>query len=167
MYLEIHTFKTLTDIKIIVTDNFRVCCITPNKESTCTAAPEWPTSCEDLISNVYLYISLWIMTLSVIVLNLSSLVKLSLFKTKIPKRSCFHIIAIFLNISDLTCGIYMSFLVGASAYLKGSFAVDELHWRQCLQNCSKLLHILSIFFYFSDNFYGNSQTTSYNVPITF
>ena len=59
--------------------------------------------------------------------NSVSFIKLSIFnKTKAKDRSCFEIIAKYLNIADFTCGLYMILIVGANTYFKDTFAFNEL-----------------------------------------
>ena len=96
IHLDVHMLKHFSHIKLIQTDNFRLCCIRLNKKSICTASVEWPASREDLISHTYVNISMWIITLLVIVSNLASLIDLALFKnTETESKACFGIIAKF------------------------------------------------------------------------
>ena len=117
-------------LEFILTDNFRLCCIKPNKDSICTAEVEWPASCEDLIANSYLSITMWIVTVSVVLLNSSSFLYLVLSpETGMQLKGCFQAISKCLNTSDLTCGVYMTFILIATIYFKNTFAVNELEWR--------------------------------------
>ena len=123
-------FVGVFKLQFIFTGNFRLCCIRPNKDSICTAKAQWPASCEDLISNIYIYISMWIVTLSVVLLNLISFLYLVLIpKIETQLKGHFQAIARCLNISDLTYGVYMTFILAATVYFKNTFAVNKLQWR--------------------------------------
>ena len=128
--IDAYLLVQFSQLQFILTDNFRLCCIRPNIYSICTAEVEWPASCKDLISNIYIYISLWIITLSVVLLNLTSFLYLvHTPKIKTQLKGHFQAIAKCLNISDLTCGAYMTFILAATVHFKNTFAVNELQWR--------------------------------------
>ena len=144
-HLDPHLFKYLVHVQLVLTENFRICCIRPNKKTICTAAVEWPASCEDLISNNYINMSIWFVTLAVVLLNLSSFINLVLSsRRKSNKRTCFKIIARTLNICDCTCGVHMMFIAGANAYFKGSFALSDLYWRGHIA-CKAAANIFTFF----------------------
>ena len=123
-------FKKLNHLKLINTDNFRLCCVKPSTEVTCNSLVRWPASCRNLISNLSLNISMWVIMLLVSILNVSSVLHfIVLVRSSSKQRTNFHVIAVCLNFSDLACGVYLALIVLSNIYYKGSYAVNELHWR--------------------------------------
>ena len=131
--IDAYLLVQFSQLQFIFTDNFRLCCVRPNINSICTAKVEWPASCKDLISNIYIYISMWIITSLVVLFNLKSFLYLVLTpkiaKIETQSKGHFQAIAKCLNISDLTCGAYMTFILAATVHFKNTFAVNELQWR--------------------------------------
>ena len=78
---------------------------------------KWPASCDDLISSF--------------ILDLLCLISSFLQKQKTHRQfNCFQVIAIFINTSDITCGLYLAIICAANIFYKGRFAVKELIWRR-------------------------------------
>ena len=48
--IHIHLLQEFTQIKLISTDNYRLCCIKPRSDIVCNSVIRWPVSCKDLIS---------------------------------------------------------------------------------------------------------------------
>ena len=58
--------------------------------------------------------------------------------------STFQIFTFCLNISDFACGIYLAIIVSSATYFKGSYAINELHWRSHFA-CKMASHFLTFF----------------------
>ena len=59
-----------TNIHVIITDDFFICCMYFKSRSICTVKPIWPTSCNALISTMNLKLAAWFVGLLVVMLNL-------------------------------------------------------------------------------------------------
>ncbi len=61
------TFKVL-DVKLIITENFKICCVT-HKNSKCEAQLPWFMSCSDLLPMKYIKMLFYVISVVVILLN--------------------------------------------------------------------------------------------------
>ena len=59
-YVDIHLLQKLTQIKLISTDNFRLCCIKPRSDTVCKSDIRRTVSCKDLVSNLVINVSMWV-----------------------------------------------------------------------------------------------------------
>ena len=112
-------------INFIITEDYHVCCIAPSG-TVCTAFQPWYISCSDilpLLSMKTFYTS--ISTLILILNLLSILVQIRICKS----NKSFSIIVIIINVNDILCGIYLSFVWIADLSFSGSFHVKEESWR--------------------------------------
>ena len=130
-FIHIHLLQEFTEIKLIFSDNYRLCCIKPRSDIVCNSVIKWPASCKDLISKSAISLSMWVIMLLVIILNVVSIA--NCIKVVVKERnkmtSTFQIFAFCLNICDFACGIYLAIIISFSTYFKGSYAINELHWR--------------------------------------
>ena len=128
--INVHALQYSPKIQEIITDNYRLCCVKPSAATKCHAAMEWPASCDDLISNQMLRKVMWVVFILILATNTANLLRLFYFKNKRNVRfNCFQGISVFVNVSDLACGLYMSVISAADLVYKGSFAVKDLLWR--------------------------------------
>ena len=143
-YIHIHLLQELNQIKLISTDNFRLCCIKPKPDIVCNSVITWTASCKDLISNFVIYVSMWVIMLLVLILNIASIVNFinKARKERKKKISTFQIIVVWLNISDFTCGMYLAIIISSNIYFKGSYAINEFHWQRHIA-CNVASHIFS------------------------
>ena len=132
-FIHIHLLQELIQLKFIFTNNIRLCCIKPRSETVCNSVIQWPASFKDLKSNLVMSLSMWVIMLLVLILNIASIVNFIIIVRKVRKKkkkiSTFQIIAVCLNISDFACGMYLALIVSFDIYYKGSYAINELHWR--------------------------------------
>ena len=145
-YIHIHLLQGLNQIKLISTDNFRLCCIKPRSDTVCKSDIRRTVSCKDLISNLVINVSMWVIILLVLILNTVSIVYFIKIARKQRKKniSTFQIIVVWLNISDFACGIYLTMIISSNIYFKGSYAINELHWRSHIV-CNIASHIFTFF----------------------
>ena len=145
-FVHMNSLQEFTQIKLISTDNYRLCCIKPRVNIMCNSLIRWPASCKDLISKYAITLSMWVIMLLVIMLNLVSIancIKVA-GKQRQKRKSTFHIFALFLNICDIACGIYLAIIVSSATYFKGSYAINELYWRSHFV-CHMASHLLTFF----------------------
>ena len=147
-FIHIHLLQELIQLKFIFTNNFRLCCIKPGSDIVCNSVIQWPASCKDLISNLVMSLSMWVIMLLVLILNIASIVNFIKIARKVRKKkktiSTFQIIAICLNISDFACGMYLALIVSFNIYFKGSYAINELQWRSHIA-CYMASHLFTFF----------------------
>ena len=139
-------FRELNQIKLISTDNFRLCCIKPRPDVLCNSFIRWPASCKDLISNLVISVSMWVIMLLVLILNIASITNFIKIARKQRKKKIgtFQIIVVCLNISDFACGMYLAIIISSNIHFKGSYAINELHWRSHIA-CNIASHIFTFF----------------------
>ena len=145
-YIHIDLLQELNQIKLISTENFRLCCIKPKPDTVCNSVIRRSASCNDLISNLVINVSMWVIMLLVLILNTAAIADFINIASKHrnKKISTFQIIVVWLNISDFACGMYLSIIISSNIYFKGSYAINELHWRRHIA-CSIASHIFSFF----------------------
>ena len=145
-FIHIHLLQEFPQIKLISTDNYRLCCIKPRSDIVCNSVIRWPASCEDLISKSAISLSMWVIMLLVIILNVVSIANCIKVAGKQRKKmkSTFQIFALFLNICDIACDIYLAIIISSTTYFKGSYAINELHWRSHFA-CHMASHLFTFF----------------------
>ena len=145
-YIPIHLLQELNQVKLIFTDNFRLCCIKPRTDIVCNSVVRFPASCKDLISNLVINVSIWVIMLLVLILNIASIVNFINSARKQRKKNIgtFQIIVGWLNISDFTCGMYLAIIISSNIYFKGSYAINEFQWRSHIA-CNVASHIFTFF----------------------
>ena len=145
-YIHINLLQGLNQIKLISTDNFRLCCIKPRSDNVCNSVIRGTVSCKDLISSLVTNVSMWVIILLVLILNTASIVNFIKIARKERKKniSTFQIIVVWLNISDFACGMYLAIIISSNIYFKGSYAINELHWRSHIA-CNIASHICTFF----------------------
>ena len=89
---------------------------------------------------------MWIIMSLVLILNIASITNLINIarKQRMKTISTFQIIALFLNITDFACGMYLAVIISSNFYFKGSYAINELHWRSHIA-CYVASHLLTFF----------------------
>ena len=85
-FIHIHLFQELIQLKFIFTNNFRLCCIKPISDIVCNSVIQWPSSCKDLISNLLISLSMWVIMLFVLILNIASIVNFIKIARKLRKK---------------------------------------------------------------------------------
>ena len=113
--------QTLTNLR---TDAFRFCCIAKHVQS-CFPKPDEFSSCEDLMANGALQISIWVLGFFAFAGNI--FVVAWRVKTDRSKVSSFFIIN--LGCSDFLMGVYMLIIASVDAYYRGQYIVYADKWR--------------------------------------
>ena len=117
-------FKHLILMKFIMTSDFKICCIKPCRDTICIIEPNISDNCQGLITNSIITTMMFVIASLIITFNLISLSRLT------PrKNTCFNAIAKYLNLSDLSYGMYVIFIATCTIYFKTSFALNEMHWK--------------------------------------
>ena len=133
------TFKHMILIKLIVTSNFRICCIKPCYNTICDITPKEPHICQGLITNNVIIIIMFVFAFVLTVINLISLHKVKAFNIQsIVQNTCFEIIAKYLHLSDLSCALYICLITAGNIHLKISTTAHAIYWRShvvCYLSC--------------------------------
>ena len=112
-------------INLIITEDYHVCCIAPSG-TVCTAFQPWYISCSDILPLLSMKIVYKSISIFIFILNLLSiLVQIRTYKY----NKSFSTIVININVNDILCGIYLSFVWIADLSFSGSFHVKEESWR--------------------------------------
>ena len=145
-YVDIHLLQKLNPIKLISTDNFRLFCNKPRPDTVCNSDIRRTVSCKDLISNLVINVSMWVIIVMVLISNTASIVYFIIIARKQRKKniSTLQIIVVWLHISDFACGIYLTMITSSNIYFKGSYAINEWHWRSHIA-CNIASHIFTFF----------------------
>ncbi len=108
----------------IQTDQYILCCFAP-EHVACNAVIPWFKSCGSILPNQPIKYCFILMSLCIIVLNVSSLVVQKKQKAKISSSSL-NIMTI--NFSDMLCGLYLSIIWISNFYLTDMYILYEEKW---------------------------------------
>ncbi len=137
--LSYDTFASV-EIKEIITDNFRICCL--KKSSKCSSEANWPFSCGTLLDSKTTNLFSIIVAFITFSFN-SSAFTFGLFKlrksaqrmktnSKSEVGACFSINAILLHTSDLFTGVHTIGLVVADYYFGETYVGFDVFWRKSI-----------------------------------
>ncbi|KAI0227369.1 hypothetical protein LSAT2_022198, partial [Lamellibrachia satsuma] len=120
----VDTFTAAVRLKELDTDAFKFCCIAPHV-TTCSPQPDEFSSCEDLMTNPLLQVSIWVLGISALVGNLFVIVWR--IRTDASKASSFFVIN--LGCSDFLMGLYLLIIGSVDAHYRGVYIVHADAWR--------------------------------------
>ena len=120
------------NIKIIVTDNYFICCKTPFK-SICTSVKLWFESCKHLLLQRSITVCGFCYSLFLIISNIFTafLHKLSHLSSK-DNYSAFEIMTNSISLIDITWGIYLINLVASDFIFEDNFVIQESLFKSSL-----------------------------------
>ncbi|KAJ8304621.1 hypothetical protein KUTeg_018204 [Tegillarca granosa] len=143
IYILERLFDTNSNLKLIYSDNFALCCITPKMMPAdgCIAPPFDVSSCTTLIESDILCTFLWIIGILAVVGNIC------VFISRIKNEEglfhdTFSILVGNLSVADSLIGVYLISIGIANEFLRGKYIWKEYGWRNSL-HCSAL-GILSV-----------------------
>lgn len=117
-------FSEVQTLRVLHSDAFKFCCVAKHVEQ-CTPEPDEFSSCEDLMDNYVLQVSIWVLGLFAFAGNI--FVVLWRVKTDRKRISSFFIIN--LGCSDFLMGVYMLIIASVDAYYRGNYIVHADRWR--------------------------------------
>ncbi|KAI0232930.1 hypothetical protein LSAT2_016795 [Lamellibrachia satsuma] len=120
----IDTFKAAAGLKELATDAFKFCCIALDV-ANCSPQPDEFSSCEDLMANPLLQVSIWVLGISAFLGNLFVIVWR--IRTDASKASSFFVIN--LGCSDFLMGLYLLIIGSVDAHYRGVYIVHADSWR--------------------------------------
>ncbi|XP_059145903.1 G-protein coupled receptor GRL101-like [Physella acuta] len=120
------TFVGLPRLQFLNTDSFKLCCLAQG-EIDCTPKKDEFSSCENLMSNHVLKVSIWVLGVIAIVGNLMVIV----WRVRDFRGGKVHSFLITnLAIGDFLMGIYLLIIAAADAYFNGVYITYDEEWRQ-------------------------------------
>ena len=125
------TFKHLISIKLIVTNDFRICCVKPCSNTICRKTHKDSNICQSLIMNNIVITIVFVIAFALTVINLISYCRLiDLGKYwSVGQNTSFEVIAKYLHLSDLSYAMYLILITAGNIYLKISTASRAFHWK--------------------------------------
>ena len=116
---------TSSDVRIIVTDDYRVSCISP-KGSFSSSYPPWYLSCSDILpgtslKNIYITVSVFIIFFNIV----STVLQISIFK----ENKAFSLTVIAINFNDCLCGLYLCIIWVSDLIFHGTYLIKENMWK--------------------------------------
>lgn len=158
MQIHYHTLES-TNVSTFLTDDFHICCAVRDREITCDAPMEWPSSCDDLLSVKSMKISIWIVSVFNVLINMVSMARQA---SKLRKNERgFPLLVWYMNCSDLLFGSYLANIGIANEFFQNTFYQKELEWRQhpyCYTIST--VSLFSSLFYTLDHFQVHSSCSS-------
>lgn len=123
-------FKGLENVRIIVSDAYKICCVRPSyvPEENCYPYKDEFSSCADLMRNEVLRSLIWIIGLFALLGNALSLIYRIIFDRARMKLG-YGIFVSNLAISDFLMGVYLIIIAGADMSLRGEYIFNDETWR--------------------------------------
>ncbi len=128
---------TDSDIGLILSDDFHVCCVS-SPSTICTARPEWPSSCEALLSHAGLQFSAWCVGVLTTLLNILSISKAAVTLYNTETRKDYNRTVMLINACDLLFGLYLLTIAIVDLILGDQYVKSDTKWRS-----SVLCHTLA------------------------
>ncbi len=128
-----HVTKELfsgTNIRIILTDSFHLCCMNDDPGSVCTSKPPWPMSSNALLSSVGVKVVSWFLSTSISATNLIAVCKLLASWRKSHKLSVFKKYVIRINFCDLLVGLFLLTITVEHTITGDRYVESDMWWRQ-------------------------------------
>ncbi len=122
----------------VLTDDYHICCVT-SPPTTCTGKRPWHKSCSDLIPTKELQIIFVVISITILLLNASSISAHLLTRTS---NMAFSVTVVFINLSDVLCATYLCTVWLVDLADKDTFAAKEELWRSgplCFTACGLVL----------------------------
>lgn len=118
------TFTELKKLMEIHSDSFKFCCIAKQVD-ICTPESDEFSSCEDLMANYALQVSIWVLGTFAFVGNLFVVIwRVTTERTKVSS-----IFIINLGVADFFMGVYMLIIAAVDVFYRGQYIVYADRWR--------------------------------------
>ena len=129
---EAYVFDSLR-IEYLISDNYIPCCfISPSSICLTSSSAPWYFSCTNLLVNNQIKMYFVVMAFIILCCNSLSLLVQLTHVLHYKSATVSTIVITFLNILDLSYGIYFLILWAADSYFHGRFAIDENEWKSGL-----------------------------------
>ncbi len=139
-------FFKVVRIVTILTESYKVCCVTFKFDTICNAQPNWPNSCGNLLHDAPSKILIWIVATLGLSLNFTAIFVMQ--NTK--QQKSYYSMITSLAIGDNSFCLYLLSIAISDAIFHGRYMETEAKWRQsftCFASCVLFLfsNFMSIF----------------------
>ena len=126
-------FKGIDHIKLLVTDEYKFCCIKPSflPSENCFPRKELFSSCFDLIGNEVWRPLMWVVCLVGVPSNTSTFIY-RIYTITVYSTRILDIIIANLAISDFLTGMNLLIILGYDIFVRGSYTFVDEHWRSSI-----------------------------------
>ncbi len=121
-HFDTDAFQAATSLMVDVTD-YHLCCIAPSRIN-CTSEIPWYFSCSDLLPETAMRVIFILVSVFILVLNISSLA----VHLMMPQKA-YLCVVVSANMTETLFLLYLCFLWGADIYFEGEFLLEEELWR--------------------------------------
>ncbi|CAG5122918.1 unnamed protein product, partial [Candidula unifasciata] len=118
-------FHSIPSMSQLITDEYRFCCLAPWVKSCLPEADEF-SSCEDLMSNHVLRVSIWILGL---VAFFGNIVVIVWRARDVRGRKVHSFLITNLAIGDFLMGVYLMVIAVVDSYYRGVYMLHDQVWR--------------------------------------
>ena len=118
------TFTSVTLVKVVVTENYQFCCLSP-PETICIAQPSGYISCSELLPNNSLKIVFITVSCAIISLSILSIC----LHIKSMSKKVYSTIVFSLNLNEAICGLYVISISVANIIYSENFYYEQDIWR--------------------------------------
>ena len=162
-------------VDMLLTEDYRICCLMSSTNSICSTKPRWPQSCNVMFNTLILNVIIVFEFTSIILFNTFSffstffqlkfteqskhISKSDFSSTKTKKwYSTFSVHIMLLNLNDILFGIYLASLFFANQYYGETYVINASNWL-CGMYC-RFLGFLSTFFLLNSLYFLDMLTIS-------
>ena len=114
------------EIKTLETSKYLICCVAALKTDCIYQYKPWYMTCSQLLPNMEVKTSIGIISVVLIVINISSLL---LHCINFKQSKSFNVLIIAINLNDMMCATYLTLLFSADSYFGKHFSGNEQAWR--------------------------------------
>lgn len=122
--VDLETFDDNSYMTELHTDAYKFCCVASQVE-LCTPEADEFSSCEDLMANYPLQISIWVLGVCAFVGNLFVIV----WRVKTDRKKVPSFFIINLGCSDFLMGVYLLIIASVDVYYRGNYILNADAWR--------------------------------------
>ena len=125
--IKIAEFNNLR-LDILKISDYRLCCLMTTIQ--CSAEIPWYTSCADLLGNINIKVCFYLMSSSIILINIFTFFLRTIFRSK--QFGAFDIIVMIIILTDLMYGFPLFVICVTDSYFHGQFILHEIEWKSSL-----------------------------------
>ncbi len=164
-------------VDIVLTDDFRLCCLVKSVDTICSTLPTWPDSCNVLLKTTSAQTVTLTEAILIAILNLAALMFNFIQITKMrnePQNQerrkknvliSFIVTVVCVNMNDMLFGYYLIFLFATDQYYGSTYVSDRYQWLGGMP--CKILGVLSIFAMLNSFFLLNLITIARFVSVKY
>ncbi len=142
-------FFNVFKISTILTDSFKVCCISVRFDTICNAKATWPNSCGNLLHDITSKFMIWIVATLGLLLNFTAIL---VMKIKTRQENNYRAMIRSLALGDISLCLYLLSIAMSDGIFHGRYMENETKWRKslaCYSSCllfifSNLMSVFSI-----------------------